>query len=323
MDTDLIINNQRVELGEETILKISVGKLPSGTRISLNLHVYRAHQPGPTLLVLGGVHGDEINGIETVRRAISEQTFENLNVGSIIAIPILNIYGFINFSRDVPDGKDVNRSFPGNNRGSLASRVARTLTKSILPAVDIIVDYHTGGSNRYNYPQIRYTKGDDGSFNLAKEFAAPYLLEKPVIPKSLRKTARDLGIPIVVFEGGESLRLDALSIDMGLTGLKRLMFSLGMTDEQPEVFHNIYNLKKSVWLRANTSGILSLTKTSGQSVVKGEPLGVIHDPFGRTRAAVNATRTGYIVGHTNSPVVNQGDAIFHIGYNAEEISVLS
>ncbi len=317
----LIINNQEIEPGENTIIKLSVGRLPSGNRIYLNLHVFRSLVDGPTVLVLGGVHGDEINGVEIVRRAIVTDLFEHIDIGSIIAIPILNIYGFINFSREVPDGKDVNRSFPGNLRGSLAARVARTLTKRVLPVVDYGIDFHTGGARRYNYPQIRYTKNDKGSYDLAKSFAPPFLLEKATIPKSLRKTARDMSIPLIVYEAGESLRLDERCIEIGLNGLRRNLFALGMIEREPPIPYPVYDIKKSRWMRASHSGIFSARKQSGEPVIKGEPIGEISSPFARTRTIITARQDGLIIGHTNSPVVNQGDALFHIGYHYEKINL--
>ena len=228
----IIIDNETIMPGEDRIVRISVGRIPSDNRIYVYAHVYRSINPGPVLLVQGGVHGDEIKGVEIVRRAIEEKYFSKIKCGTVIAIPLLNIYGFINFSRDVPDGKDVNRSFPGSLLGSLASRVARVLTKKILPYVNLAIDYHTGGSSRYNYPQIRYSKTDKKAEELAKIFGAPFLVEKPYITKSFRKSAKDMNIPAIVFEGGESVRLDGLSIENGLKGMRRVMSALHMTDEK-------------------------------------------------------------------------------------------
>ena len=200
------INGESVKPGESKHIRLNVARLPSGTVISLRVNVFRSENPGPTMLVLGGVHGDEINGVEIVRRTIESGLYKNLQAGSVIAIPLLNIYGFINFSRDVPDGKDVNRSFPGHATGSLASRVAATLSKKILPMIDFGIDFHTGGDSRYNYPQIRFTGGDSRAETLARAFAAPYLIKKPAVANSLRKVAQGMKIPILVFEGGEALR---------------------------------------------------------------------------------------------------------------------
>jgi len=318
MPDHLLVNKKKIYPGENQVIKLNVARLPSGTVINLRIHVYRSKNPGPVMLVMGGVHGDEINGVEIVRRATQQGLFENINAGSVIAIPLLNIYGFINFSRDVSEGKDVNRAFPGNMSGSLASRVAATLTKRVLPAVDFGVDFHTGGGSRYNYPQIRYSKGDKKAKELAKAFAAPYLLCKASLPKSLRKVAMGLKKSIIVYEGGESLRFDGFSIENGLAGLKRVMHAQGMMDSAPSPLVKPKIFNKTSWLRASRSGIFIWWKQSGAKVNVGEPLGIINDPYGENAVRVLAHHNGYIIGHNNAPVVSQGDALFHIGYGDKE-----
>lgn len=313
---NLVINKQVVEPGEESIIKLDVGRLHSGARIVINLFVYRSLQPGPTALILGGVHGDEINGIEIVRRAIDSGLFRNLISGSVIAIPLVNVYGFINFSRDVPDGKDVNRNFPGSQRGSLASRVAHLIARTVLPISQFVVDFHTGGGSKYNYPQVRYTKSSAESRTLATSFAPRFILEKPVIRGSLRKVARESGLPMIVYEGGEALRLDGFAIDRGLQGLRRLLAAIGMTAIPaylPSAETTLY-VEKSSWLRASRAGIFTWSKPAGASVVRGEPLGVITDPYGAKTKDVLAHKTGYLLSHNNAPVVSQGDALFNIAY---------
>ena len=224
------IDNVSIGIGEKQTLKLIVGRTPSDNQITITTHVYRSPNPGPTMLLLGGVHGDEINGIEIVNQLVMEDEFEQLNHGSVIAIPLLNVFGFNNFTRDVPDGKDVNRSFPGTLKGSLASRVAATLTRKILPYVDYAIDCHTGGSARYNYPQVRFTKKVERSEELAKIFAAPYTIAKPMIPKSFRRITKDLNIPTLVYEGGESIRLCGFSIQKGKEGIKRVLEYLKYRD---------------------------------------------------------------------------------------------
>ena len=310
----LVINGKEILPGDDRIVQINAGKLPSGTPIDISLHVYRSKRPGPVMLVLGGVHGDEINGVEIVRRAVELGYFRKLRKGSVIAIPLLNVYGFINFSREVPDGKDVNRSFPGNMRGSLASRVARILTKRVLPVVDVVLDFHTGGASRYNHPQVRYTRGDSKSLKLARSFNAPFIIRKPLVVRSLRKVAKELKIPILVYEGGESTRLDGLAIERGLHGLRNVMINQKMIRGKSVAYSKSILIEKTTWVRASHSGIFIWSKKSGSIVRKGEPLGVISDPYGSRRVVVIATRAGYILGHNNASVVNQGDALFNIGY---------
>ncbi len=208
-DVNLIkIDGEEIGQGQNAHICLNVSRLPSGTQIHINIHVYRSKNPGPTMLILGGLHGDEVNGVEIVRRIVASSSLNSLQKGSVIAIPLLNVFGFINFSRTVTDGKDVNRSFPGSKMGSLASRVAYMMRNEILPNIDFGIDFHTGGSTINNHPQLRVTRGDERALELAKVFASPIILKNRAIPKSLRLHAHKMGKPILVFEGGESLRMD-------------------------------------------------------------------------------------------------------------------
>lgn len=309
------INGHEILPGEYKKIKIRVGKLPSGTHINIFAHVYRAKKKGKTLLILAGIHGDEINGIEIVRSSIEKEYYEDLKSGTVIVIPLLNVYGFINFSREVPDGKDVNRSFPGVNTGSLASRVARKLTKFILPHVDYGIDFHTGGDSRYNYPQIRYSKGNVESKKLADVFNAPFTIEKPLIKKSLRKAALDMGVPIIVFEGGESKRLDPFSTKKGLQGINNVLCYLDMIDiEKPKPKEKSIKINKTTWIRARESGIFKHLSNSGQIVEEKELIGVIKDVLGEQTKNIVSKKNAYVLGHNNAPIVNMGDALFNLGW---------
>ncbi len=314
----ITIQGSIVEPGQQAKIKMPVGHLPSGNQINIQAHVFHAAEPGPVMLALAGVHGDEINGVEILRQILKRGAFEKLERGSVIAIPVLNLYGFINFSRDVPDGKDVNRSFPGRLSGSLASRVARVLTRSILPLIDFGVDFHTGGRALYNYPQIRFSRSHAPSRSLAEAFGAPFLLAKPAIARSLRKVALDLKKPMLVFEGGESLRYDAYAIQEALEGLQRLMISKEMISGLSEP-QSVRLFHKTSWVRSPKAGLFLWYKDAGQEVLKGEPVGEINDPYGQYSKKIYAPRDAFIVGHNNAPVVNQGDALFHLGYELEEI----
>ncbi len=306
------IYNTTIKPGQNITIQIPVANLPSGTAINLFAHVYRSKHPGPTILLTGGVHGDEVNGIEIVRRAVREKMFNGLKKGAVIAVPLLNVYGFINFSRGFPDGKDVNRAFPGSKNGSLASMIAHAFTQEILPFADLALDFHTGGKSVYNFPQARYSLEDPESRVLANELNMPCTIESGLIAKSLRKTAYQKGIPMVVFEGGESLRIDELSISEGLRGLKNVLISRQMIGGEPKTIESLV-LTNKMWIRANKSGIFSLEKKSGDFVEKGETLGKITNPYNTYQTKVTAKMKGFIFGHNNNPVVNSGDALFHIG----------
>ena len=309
----MIIQNNSIEPGQNAVLRLSVGRLPSDTRISLNVHVFRSTEPGPVVLIMAGVHGDEINSVEIVRRTLAGRWFEGLLRGSVVAIPLMNVHGFNNFSRDVPDGKDVNRSFPGSANGSMAARVAHIFTKHILPVVDFGVDFHTGGKSNYNYPQIRYAPVDARSRELADAFGAPYTVASKHIAKSLRKTAFDHGKSVLVYEGGENLRFDQLSIDHGLAGIRRMLHAQGMLPEAAPPPTPSIHLEKADWLRAERPGIFRWLKQSGEMAKPGEILAVLNDPYGMDEIPVVAKKAGHIIGHNNNPVVGMGDALFHIG----------
>ncbi len=304
--------------GSSGLVRLNAGRLPSGNRISIFTYIFRSKNPGPTLLFLGGMHGDEINGVEIVRRAIQDRLFSKLTAGNVIAIPLLNIFGFINFSRDVPDGKDVNRSFPGNLSGSLASRVARLLTKRILPLVDMGIDFHTGSDNHWNYPQLRYSPKHQEARDLALQCNHDLILEKPVLPKSLRKVARDLKKPIIIFEGGEALKLESNVVEKGLLVIKNALYANNMLEGKrpnPPVISRIF--KKAVWERAPEGGLVTFYRQSGTYVRRGEVLGIISDPFGQKEVRIYASRDGYLIAHNNAPVVNIGDGMFHVAYEED------
>lgn len=312
MQKPLVIDGVEALPGKETLVEIEVARLPSGTLIHMPIHVFRSNEPGPTVLLSGGLHGDEINGIETVRRLVASKIFKDLKCGTVIALPIINVYGFIHFSREVPDGKDVNRSFPGNPEGSLASIVANHLTEKILPVIDFGIDFHTGGASRTNYPQIRYSEEDELGKEVAHVFKAPFTLTSSIIPGSLRGTAQDLGKSIIVFEGGESLRFNEKAIKSAVRGVKRVLHHFKMIDKAPAA-KKVVHFGSSSWLRADASGLFVPIKESGQKVSEGEVIGRINNPYGSYSIKVKATSDGYIIGHNNIPMVHKGDALFHIG----------
>jgi len=307
------IHKTSIAPGEQAQVRIPVGRLPAGNQILMRAQVFRSREEGPSVLLLAGVHGDEINGVEILRRALAGGLFEHLLCGTVIVIPIVNVFGFINFSREVPDGKDVNRSFPGSRKGSLAARVAGILTRQLLPIIDFGVDFHTGGGQHYNYPQVRYTADDPAARRLAQQFAAPFLLAKRPVSRSLRKVASDMGKPILVSEGGENHRFDGFAIEKGLNGLRRLLQAHHML-EHASPAERMISLEGSAWIRASHAGMFQWSKCSGHQVRKGEVIGAIHDPYGDESRHVTAPRDGFLLGHSNTPLVSPGDALFHVGY---------
>ncbi len=309
---DVVIAGQSIRPGEFKEVVINIARLPSRTQIDTPIYVYRAPTDGPILALTAGMHGDEINGMEIVRRILDAGHNKVLR-GTTVCMPIINVYGFLNYSRDVPDGKDVNRSFPGSRNGSLASRVAWHLTHDIIPFIDVGVDFHTGGAMRTNYPQVRCVMQDTRNVELAHAFHAPFTIDSPFRPHSLRQTAAKHGKNIIVYEGGESLRMDLPAIEEGINGTLRLMKHLKMIDWAPEPKIESRIVWNSSWIRARTAGIFHPQVQSGDLIHKNQLVGSITDPFGEFHEQVKSTVTGYIVGLNNNPVVNAGDALMHVG----------
>jgi len=309
------IQGQTINAGEHAQVVLNIYKLPTHTLIEIPVFVFNGKKPGPTILFLAGMHGDEINGIEIVRQLIKRDDVMKLNRGCVVAIPVINIISFLAGSRDLPDGRDLNRCFPGSTNGSLGSRIAHDLIETIIPQIDFGIDFHTGGAKITNFPQIRCVFSDKKNLSLAKIFAPPLVLNSPFRENTLRKEAALRGKHILVFEGGESRRFDPVSVQEGLNGCIRTLNHYKMIDaDVPD--HKPVFLPKTSWIRARSSGLFHTQKQYGDKVKKGDIIGMICDPYGEVEHNVVSHQTGYIVGLNNQPVVNQGDALIHIGITA-------
>lgn len=310
---DIKISGETIAPGDSKMVQLAIARLPTGTLIEIPVHVFNTKEPGPAVLVQAGLHGDEINGVETLRRMLQENLFRIIK-GAVIVVPIVNVFGFIHFSRDVPDGKDVNRSFPGRKTGSLASRIAHTYTEQILPQVDFGIDLHTGGSQRHNHPQARYTTEDARSMELAKAFGAPFYFPSKMIAGSFRKATHKMGVPTMVYEAGESMRFDEKAIEMGIMGIQNVLAYLGMLKGKRTrgVFQPVH-LQQTRWIRAPRAGMFIPQVENGQRVEKGQALGLITDTYVKTSKKIKASFEGYVICINHQPVENQGDALFHLG----------
>lgn len=308
----LKIAGQEIRPGEFKEIDINIARLPSHTQIDTPIYISRGQEEGPVLALMAGMHGDEINGMEIVRR-ILDAGLNQPKRGTVICMPIVNIYGFLNYSREVPDGKDINRSFPGSRNGSLASRVAYHLMKEVIPCIDYGIDYHTGGAMRTNYPQIRAVLRNSKNMELATAFNAPFTIDAPFRPNSLRKEAARLGKSIIVYEGGESLRFDNHAIEEGIAGTLRFMKYLKMIDWASDPREQNRIIWNTTWIRARHAGLFQSNVACGQLVHKGEWVGTITDPFGEFKEQIASPDTGHVIGLNNIPVVNAGDALMHLG----------
>ena len=306
------IAGQEIKPVESKEIDIKIARLPSHTQIDTPIFVHRALEDGPVLALMAGMHGDEINGVEIVRRML-DSDLNRAKRGTVVCMPIVNVYGFLNYSREVPDGKDINRSFPGNKTGSLASRVAYHLMREVIPYIDYGIDFHTGGAARTNYPQVRCVMSNEKNAELAAAFNAPFTIDSPFRPRSLRQAASKKGKNIIVYEGGESLRFDTHAIEAGLAGALRLMKHLNMIDWAPEASEENRVIWNSTWVRARTAGLFQANIRAGNKVEKNQWLGTMTDPFGDFKEQIKSPTTGYVIGLNNAPVINAGDALLHIG----------
>jgi len=310
-----ILGNE-IPRGKRAFLELEVAKLHNRNSIKIPVIVERAKLEGPTLLLMGGVHGDETNGVAIVRDIIRKK-YNKPKRGTIICIPIFNVFGYLSQSRMFPDGRDLNRMFPGSASGSLASQFAYLFTKEIAPLVDYVIDFHTGGAERSNFPNIRCDINQENNFELAKAFGAPFIVHSKYIIKSVRDTINKLGKSILLFEGGKSKNLDKTVISIGVKGALNVMQYLGLQDGKIENKYNTVIIEKSKWIRAPFSGMYQLDIKNGSKVNKKTVLGRISDPYGEFERKVVAPFDCYIFGVNTAPIVNKGDALFHVSLETE------
>ena len=316
-NNEIEILGQAIAKGKGASVNLDIAKLHTRTKIQVPIIIERGKKDGPTLLITGGIHGNEINGIEIVRQLIAKK-YNKPESGMVICIPVVNVFGFLNQSRQFPDGRDLNRVFPGSPRGSLASRFAYHIIKEIVPLADYCIDYHTGGDSRFNVPQIRVGGEDPESLTLAKVFNPPFIIRSARKDKSFRATLYKLQKKVLLFEGGKSIHIDKVVTQMGIAGALRVMQHLGMRefeqeieklvvkDTEPVILHN------TQWLRAKYSGMFHPFVDLGKKVNKEEVLGSISGPFGYFERKIKAPHTGYLICINEAPIVTQGDAIFNI-----------
>jgi predicted deacylase len=300
-----------IQRGESKVLDFDVAKLHTRNSIKVPIFIERAKKDGPVLLLLGGVHGDEINGVEIVRRIIRTK-INKPSRGTIISIPVFNIFGFLNLSRKFPDGRDLNRVFPGSAKGSLASQFAHEFKKEIAPHVDYVLDFHAGGGHRVNVAQTRCMLEDEKTLELAKVFAAPFIVQSKTISKSLRETFKQLGKTALLFEGGKSMLYDEKAIQYGVQGTKNVLRFLKMKTTKVVPQEESVIIASSKWLRASHSGMFHVHIENGAWVTKKTVMGIITDPFGSFERKVYAPFDCYVFCVNISPIVNRGDAIFHV-----------
>jgi predicted deacylase len=321
--TPFQIGARRIAAGTRQTVDLPVSVLSDHTPVSMSVHVVHGRRPGPTLFVSAAVHGDEIIGVEIVRRLLRMPNLDRLK-GTLLAVPIVNSFGFLNHSRYLPDRRDLNRSFPGSPQGSLAARLAHLFLEEVVAKSDFGIDLHSATIHRANLPQIRVSPSKPETMSLARAFGAPLIMTSKIRDGSLRKAAQEKGIDVLVYEAGEGLRFDEFAVRAGVSGVLRVMHELDMVSGKGVAKPKAAPIETtaSYWLRAPAGGILRTFKTNGEPVNKGDILGAISDPFGESETEVAALYGGLVIGRTNLPIVNEGDGMFHIAklqpnHNAE------
>jgi len=304
--------------GKRLKIELPVARLPTGTTLSLPVTVIHGKETGPCLWLSAAIHGDELNGVEIIRRLVNPLKPTQLR-GTLMAVPVVNIFGLLEQSRYLPDRRDLNRSFPGSLRGSLAARLAALFMRDIVSHCDLGIDLHTAAIHRINWPQIRADLDDPTTYALAKAFGAPILIHSGVRDGSLRQAAAHQGIPTLLYEAGEALRFDQMAIQRGIEGIQQVMTTLKMMHLQvPNSVPLPLVTRKTQWIRASRSGLWHREVHLGQRLMQRQRLGFIADAFGDHRVDIRSSMAGMVIGHSQNPLVHQGDALVHVAQLSDD-----
>lgn len=313
MAADLNIGGMRIGPGSSATVHLPVANLYTHTPVTLPVRVIRGREPGPTVFVSAALHGDEIIGVEIIRRVLLQRGLSRLR-GTLLAVPVVNTLAFLHQSRYLPDRRDLNRSFPGSEKGSLAARLAHLFLREIVGRAQYGIDLHTGALHRPNLPHIRGDLGNAETLRLAQAFGVPLLLHSAPTVGTLRQYTTEQNIPVLLYESGEALRFDELAIRIGVRGVLSVLRALEMLPpvRQASRLPPPAVARGSTWVRAGASGVLRAQVALGDEVAKNAVLGLIGDPFGDNEVAVRANAHGIVVGRSALPLVYEGDALFHL-----------
>lgn len=319
------IAGHSVAPGSSLAVDLPVSILPDHTPVHLSLEIYHGKRPGPTMFVSAAVHGDEVIGVEITRRLLRAPQLSALR-GTLIVVPVVNSFGFLNRSRYLPDRRDLNRCFPGSPSGSLGARLAHIFLQEVVLRCDFGVDLHSAAIHRTNLPQVRVSSADKVTQKMAMDFGAPVVLTSPLRDGSLRAVAAKQGTPILLYEAGEGLRFDEMAVRAGLAGILRVMRGQDMLPAKgiARARSAPYICTASHWLRAPAGGLLRTFRAEGETVAEGDLLAIVSDPFGKEEAELLADAPGILIGRAILPIVNEGDAVFHLaklGPRAAEATV--
>lgn len=315
---DIRLGDITIAPGQRRSVEFPLPALYSHSPVALPVYVINGQRPGPVLFVCAAIHGDEINGVEIIRRLLRVKGLKKIN-GALIAVPVVNVYGFITRSRYLPDRRDLNRSFPGSDTGSMAARLADVFLKEIVNQCTHGIDLHTGAIGRENLPQIRARiEGAEETEQMARSFGAPLILNSEIVEGSLRRAVAER-IPVLVYEAGEALRFDEVAIRAGVKGITRVMRHLGMLSAnkaRPPLKEPLI-ASTSRWVRAPQSGIMRTIVPLGAHVHVGQTIGWVADPFGEREEEIQSPVPGIVIGRNNLPLVHEGEALYHIAIFSE------
>lgn len=318
------IGGETLAAGTRRTIDIPVSVLSDHTPVSMSAHVIHGRRSGPTLFLSAAIHGDEIIGVEILRRVLRNPSLNRLK-GTLIVVPVVNSFGFLNRSRYLPDRRDLNRVFPGSSRGSLASRLAHLFMTEIVERSDFGIDIHSASIHRSNLPQIRISAAQPESLKMAKAFGAPLVLISKIREGSLRDAAKTEGIDVLLFEAGEGLRFDEYSVRTGVAGILRVMRKMDMIARKGVPKRKTPSIvsRSSSWVRSPAGGLLRTFVATGDQVKEGDSLGCVADPFGDDEIPVIAPKDGLLIGRTHLPVINEGDGLYHIAEVHEDLDAES
>jgi hypothetical protein len=311
-NTPITIGDESIAPGERTTVRLPLADLYTGEAIYMSVHVVCGRRSGPVLFISAAIHGDELNGVEVIRRLLERKALDSIR-GTLLAVPIVNVHGFLDQSRYLPDRRDLNRSFPGSRKGSIASRMAYTFVHEIVAKSDYGIDLHTGAINRSNLPQIRANLDDEATRAFARSFGVPVIINANMRDGSLRQCAADRDTPVLIYEAGEALRFDEISIRAGLRGTINAMRHIGMLPQRKNSRAVSPVIASSTsWVRAPASGIVTRKAELGARVAEGQRLAAVSDPLGDDVMPVEAPFDGIVIGRSNLPLAHEGDALFNI-----------
>jgi predicted deacylase len=310
-DDSLEVGGQRVAPGSRIRVEIPVARFVTGERLSLPVEVLHGRHPGPRVWLSGAIHGDELDGVEIIREVLAELDPDRLS-GAVLAVPVVNVFGFVAESRYLPDRRDLNRSFPGKAKGSMAARLAHLFMTEVVQRCDVGLDFHCGSDDRQNLPQIRVNEGEPEALRLARAFGAPLVLPNKAPKGSLRHAAAKVGVQTLVYEAGEARRFTDSAVEVGVAGTRRVLHELGMVEEAPEPAGSVQEARDTQWVRAPRSGICRIEAPLGAEVRKGERLGGVFELLGEKATRIRAGTDGVVIGRRVNPLVHKGEAVVHL-----------